>query len=433
MKKRSIRRAAAGAAALLMLLLTACSAETRPPQSDESADTTVSRTEGTSMTGETHTESTTGTTAEAPLPAAGGTRIEGAALSGAVRLLGRYLWDEETQGVCFSFTNSGFELEFTGTRLDAEFGIDLDSLRGKLNRPFVNVYVEDMETPTQTFTMDALHKTVTLFSAETPRTVKIRVLKRSEAQSSSIELVALQSGEGDALQPTAPAARALEFIGDSFTCGYGNEGELGQEFCTETENGCETYAARTARAFGADLQCICWSGIGVLSNYTEQGEHPNDAFLMKDLYPVTDYAGSGRLGQEQKRYEGQDWHPDAVVIHLGTNDASYTQRAADREAARDSFEAAYEALVETVRERHPQAMLILALGPASGESEELYHRIERVAERRRVAGDDRIQTLLFAPTQEGEGLGAGWHPSQKTHARMAGELTALLRDCMSWE
>ena len=89
--------------------------------------------------------------------------------------------------------------------------------------------------------------------------------------------------------------------------------------------------------------------------------------------------------------------------------------------------------METVRERHPQAMLILALGPASGESEELYHRIERVAERRRAAGDARIQTLLFAPTQEGEGLGAGWHPSQRTHARMAGELTALLRDCMSWE
>ena len=60
----------------------------------------------------------------------------------------------------------------------------------------------------------------------------------------------------------------MEFIGDSYTCGYGNEGKSREEhFTYETENNYATYGAITARAFNAGYVAICRSGIGMYQSY----------------------------------------------------------------------------------------------------------------------------------------------------------------------
>ncbi len=351
-------------------------------------------------------------------------------IENAARLLGRHFYDEESGAVYFSYTNTGFELTFTGKKLQADFVIDLNSLRNKTGRPYMAVYVEDMNTPTQVFTMEKQERTVTLFESETERTVKIRVLKRSEAQSSSIGLRGFLPDEGGTLTPTQAAARRIEFLGDSYTCGYGNEGALEDPFLTETENGCETYAALTARALDADMQCISWSGIGVYSSYTESSDKPNDGFLMKDLYGWVDYAGYGRLEKEQELYDFDFWQPDVVVINLGTNDQSYTRLAGDE--ARDAFGDAYSSLLDTVRKNRPDAVILCTLGPISDEGLRLFERIEAQVAARNSAGDKKIYAMTFAATTNEEGLGSGWHPSLKTHRRMAGELIAKLQEIMGW-
>ena len=407
-----------------LVLLSACSGDPGGP--GNSGATSIRPTQSTHSGEEGTSMHSSGSVTTAPNIQTG----EHLPIEDSARLLGRHFYDEESGAVYFSYTNTGFELTFTGKKLQADFVIDLDSLRNKTGRPYMAVYVEDMDTPTQVFTMEKPESTVTLFESAAARTVKIRVLKRSEAQSSSIGLRSLSAGEGGTLTPTGDASRRIEFLGDSYTCGYGNEGALEDPFLTEAENGCETYAALTARAFEADMQCICWSGIGVYSSYTESAEKPNNDFLMRDLYGLVDYAGYNRLWKEQEAYDFASWQPDAVVINLGTNDLSYTRLIGDE--ARDAFGEAYSSLLDTVRKNRPDAVILCTLGPINEEGERLFERIKAQVTARNNAGDKKIYAMTFAATTNEEGLGTGWHPSLKTHRRMADELTARIREIMSW-
>ena len=68
----------------------------------------------------------------------------------------------------------------------------------------------------------------------------------------------------------APAlpARKLEFIGNSITCGYGNEGTNAKEgFSYETENHYYSYASLAARALDAQHWVVARSGIGAYRNF----------------------------------------------------------------------------------------------------------------------------------------------------------------------
>ena len=51
----------------------------------------------------------------------------------------------------------------------------------------------------------------------------------------------------------------MEVIGDSISCGYGNEAANEHEhFSPTTENAYFSYGAIAARAFNADYTCIAW-------------------------------------------------------------------------------------------------------------------------------------------------------------------------------
>lgn len=74
--------------------------------------------------------------------------------------------------------------------------------------------------------------------------------------------------DGDFLQADAPKERIIEYIGDSYTCGFGSENSVATDpFKPETENQNKTYACAVARYFGADQIVIAHSGIGVARNY----------------------------------------------------------------------------------------------------------------------------------------------------------------------
>ncbi|MCA9695694.1 MAG: hypothetical protein KC636_39320, partial [Myxococcales bacterium] len=111
------------------------------------------------------------------------------------------------------------------------------------------------------------------------------------------------------LLPPPPVTRRIEVIGDSISCGYGNEGEAPCSFSAATENHYNTYGAFAARAVGAELSTIAWSGKGVVYNYGDDTFEP-----LPELYD--------RLLATDAAPWGFDWQPDVVVINLGTNDFS---------------------------------------------------------------------------------------------------------------
>uniref|UniRef100_A0AAV1UVA1 Uncharacterized protein n=1 Tax=Peronospora matthiolae TaxID=2874970 RepID=A0AAV1UVA1_9STRA len=108
--------------------------------------------------------------------------------------------------------------------------------------------------------------------------------------------------------------RKMEFIGDSDTCGFGNEGKASSAknlfgMKGRMENVYNSYACVTARMFDAEEHVLAWSGKGVHSNSADWG--PNMPALWKNT-----------LASRQSDWDMSSWIPDIVVINLGINDLS---------------------------------------------------------------------------------------------------------------
>ena len=102
----------------------------------------------------------------------------------------------------------------------------------------------------------------------------------AEAEAYEESLQAVRGGSllcGCSGQPPEPRARKLLVIGDSISAGHGvlcNESDSG--FSPAQESAYHAYAGMTARALGADIHLVAYSGKGVHAK-------PDDAALRIEL------------------------------------------------------------------------------------------------------------------------------------------------------
>jgi hypothetical protein len=123
-----------------------------------------------------------------------------------------------------------------------------------------------------------------------------------------------------------------------------------------------------------------------------------------------------------------EWQAHAVVLNLGTNDFSTTV-----DPPQADFEAAYVALLERIRAAYPDAAILCTLGPGSGaEHTTAVGFIANAVEARVAQGDAKVTTFTLPATNASDGYGCDWHPSLRTHERMAEALTAALRAELGW-
>jgi lysophospholipase L1-like esterase len=231
---------------------------------------------------------------------------------------------------------------------------------------------------------------------------------------------------GEALPTLAPAPRRIEVIGDSISAGYGNEGAGPNcPFSAETENHFLSYAARAARALNADLTTLAWSGRGVFTNRGSTTETETMSVLWKRVLPSEGGSSWGFPAPP----------PDAVIINLGTND--FAPEVKDE----TPFRAAYDALLSDVRQHYPDAQLFAAVGPLLSDAyPEGRHALTTVRTTlrelvgaRTSGGDAKLHYLEFEPVLADEGYGCDFHPSVKTHTRMAAELVSALSTTLGWK
>ena len=271
-------------------------------------------------------------------------------------------------------------------------------------------------------------QTVTLqFEAGENGFAWVQLIKLSESSDSvmGVKDIAVRSAHMQENRLISPERKPylIEFIGDSITCGYGVDGICGRDaYQTANENVMKTYAYLTAKQLGADYSMVCFSGYGILSGYTVSGRI-NDVNLVPRYYDKVGYS-SGIL-EQQRRIQDDRWdfavQPDAVVINLGTNDASYTW---DFPELQQVFSQAYEKFLHTVREKNPHAMIVCTLGMMG---ETLCEAMEQAAERFRTKnGDANICTMRFDPMDSADGAAVDYHPSARTHQKAAAKLTAFL-------
>jgi lysophospholipase L1-like esterase len=212
--------------------------------------------------------------------------------------------------------------------------------------------------------------------------------------------------------------RRLLFIGDSFTAGYGNEGQLGCTFSRETQNIERTYAVMVSQELGAEYEILAKSGRGVVRNYGEP--------TPTSPKPMPAYFAQTKAEKEQPTWDFQRWLPDAVIINLGTNDFS-TQPHPPQEV----FAKGYEALIDEVRRAYPAAPIFCVAGPRMKDPANAY--IQAVVEHQRAKDGGRTHLVLIRDNLEmPKDFGCDKHPNVTGQRKMADQLKPVLSSVLGW-
>lgn len=326
------------------------------------------------------------------------------------------------------YSCSGIEFEFVGTSVSVVLCTD-KSKWDEDHKAWTAVFIDDEAEPSKRFALDEEEGTYNLYESSIARKVKIRLMKMSESAFAKVGIKEIIiEGDGEIL-PTKCKKRRIEFIGDSITCGYGIEGILNVDiFRTSQENPWEAYAAKSARHFDADFNCISWSGMGIISSYTEEEVPNTKEGLMPELYRYTDEALDKSLCKDGLEiWDNHKFEPHLIVINLGTNDSSYTKGIEDRQK---NFEEGYYNFLKQVRECNPNSEIICALG-VMGQG--LCPIVEAAVQRFKTSmNDKKIHTLVFELQQESDGIGTDSHPSLITQDKMSKKLIGKIEEVMGW-
>ena len=226
--------------------------------------------------------------------------------------------------------------------------------------------------------------------------------------------------------------RKIEFIGNSITCGYGNEGlDKFEHFDYATENHYYSYASIAARNLEAQHWVVARSGIGAYRNY-DGPKTGNPESCMPVQYEYTGYAWKPELRQEtsflSEKWEFSRYQPDVVCINLGTNDLSTNNYDLNL------LKQGYKKLLKMVRQHNPKAKIVFLTGSMlyNEELQIAVQLLNEIAAEAQAAGDKEVYRFDI-PHIDGEVfLGNDWHPNIYQDEKMANELTAYLRKLMNW-
>jgi lysophospholipase L1-like esterase len=247
----------------------------------------------------------------------------------------------------------------------------------------------------------------------------VELFKRTEPFVGQLQFLGVQLEKGRTLLPLPPRPdRRIEFVGDSITCGYGNESANEKEhFASVTENNYLAYGAVTARRLGAEYVAVAWSGKWLFG---------------KEAMPLL-YERALPLDPEST-WNRSAWIPHAVVVNLGTNDFG------PRNPTEKEWQDAYRDFIRTIRKHAPECHVFCAVGsmmsdnypPGRKALSTIRQYTTGLVEELRKAGDRKLHFVEFDVQDPKDGFGGDWHPSVKTHQIMAERLTTVVKKELGW-
>jgi lysophospholipase L1-like esterase len=240
--------------------------------------------------------------------------------------------------------------------------------------------------------------------------------KKTEGEQGRITLHSFLC-DGEILKADGRKERHIEFIGDSYTCGYGTESNNREDkFTAETENCNLTYAAIASRYFNADFNLVSHSGQGITRNYDNYGP----GYHLPHRY--------GQVFDESKEYlwtpSMVTYRPDIVVIYLGTNDFSCNAQPHEK-----GFRKNYLLLLNKIVENYGKDIPVLCM--ASPVDPYLYDYVRNAAEASGLNNIAFMAVSKSAYNQEGD-LGASWHPNYKGHIKVASCMIPYISSLTGW-
>ncbi len=311
----------------------------------------------------------------------------------------------QTTGQTYSFQWPGayFESRFSGDRIDVNFIDSADIFAITIDGKSAGTVTKPKTMTTEIGKLGTGEHT-------------IRLERLTEDQSHVSHFGGFSVPKAANVLPPPSHARQIEFIGDSYTVGYGNISPKQQ--CTRDEVWATTdtplaFGPLTAKHYGAGYQVNAISGHGVVRNYNGS---PGDPVPVAYPYQAFDKAAE---------YHDAAWQPQIIVIGLGTNDFSTPLNAGEHWATRDALHADYEAtyvkFVQTLRARNPNAFFILmATDQVNGE---IQAEVQKVIASLRAQGESRI---AFVPMNSLSFGGCDYHPNTADDTAVSQSLVTFI-------
>lgn len=336
-----------------------------------------------------------------------------------IQYMGRF---DDSNPVEFQFAYPGTSItaKFEGTRLDAiliEYGSGSSTTTN-----YFNVIIDDAEPVViELSRSDTLY---TLAEGLTDEIHTVQLFKRTETSVGKVGFKGFMLEAGSTLLTPDPLPeRKMMFIGNSITCGYGNEVSTTSPnnfpFTSTNENNYNAWGAITSRNLDAQYHCIAFSGRGLNRNYDGSQNGLAPEFFNQTI------AGSSIA------WDHSNYIPDVVVINLGTNDFSAETGNQAYYVEEETFVNAYIDFIGNIKTVYPDASIVCAVGVMMNDyypsGAEQWSRIQNYAQSAVQAtldnGLEDIHYLMLDP--QNSPYGEDWHPTVETQTRMASTLTEL--------
>ncbi len=247
-----------------------------------------------------------------------------------------------------------------------------------------------------------------------------RLVKVSESNPGKICIRGIELGKGGSFGPKPKSwNRRIEFIGDSFTVGYGVEGkgpEDGTPF--EKTNASKSYAFLLAEGYKADYQVNAVSGRGLVRNYANIVPE----WTLETLYDYT-MMGVPEQDSSTERWDFDKFHPQVVVVFVGINDFQGEPPYADA----DKFKAAYAKLLDRLRALHPGVKFLL-VSTKTWPNDALTPVVEDIYKSQTEAGhNDLMYKVVYTDNTALHG-----HPNEMSQKELANTLRPLVGRLGGW-
>ncbi len=297
-------------------------------------------------------------------------------------------------------------------------------------KDYYNVWIDKTmdSVPDKVLTVCGNDTTIVIFSADELKALfgkdrkaakaphQVILQKRTEGNK-GMTTVSEFITDGEILQADAPRERIIEYIGDSYTCGYGTESSNTEHFTPETENQNLTYACAAARYFGADQIVTAHSGCGIVRNYNGD----LNSWNMTERYLQTFDE------DKEKRWNAgaSALKPSITVIYLGTNDFSRGMQPAERVFVRN-----YITLLKEIKANYGEDYPVLCMAPKHDGL--MFDYLRKVLD---TCGLKNIHIFALGDSVHNDGadLGADGHPNYKGHIKIAYAIIPYIATATGWE
>lgn len=335
----------------------------------------------------------------------------------------------------FDWSGTTIRVDFTGTRLEM---VCKDS-----KCDWFNLWTDKPQSEKQDTVLRIKGAgTITIAEGLEKGRHSVILQKRTEGEQGCLTVERFTT-DGYFNQAADPFTRHIEFIGDSYTCGYGTEAiNRDQPFRPGEENCNLAYAAIIGRFFNAGIRTISHSGRGLVRNYNgAQGPTMTDRYANTFDEAENNLAWDGRTGSVGKQETGSvgkqetdgvtgrrtdtGWSPDIVVVYLGTNDFSCGKHPEFKEWSKGT-----DRLLARIRSNYGADVPVLFV--ASKASDLL---ADYVRDAVKGTGDSKVYwTAVHGKAHnDTDELGASWHPNYKGHRKVACCMIPYISTITGWE